>query len=336
MILKPNDSLIRYTGRWDVSEAEAVSTANGSYAEFAFSGETAVLEFGVDGCRVPFPRIYLSVDRGACVEVPLDRFIRVSAADGEHCVQIILKGSVETQRRWIAPLEAKTAIRSLEADAFLPLPPDNRKSIEFLGDSITEGISIDVEPRYVHYGSNLDMVFWDDATAGYAWLTAKELDMRPVLMGYGCLGTTQGGAGDIPKVCESYPYYSDGRPMESVHADYIVINHGTNDRRAAPAVFFRQYFRLLELVRERSSDSRILALTPFCGAWAKEIAEIVRQFNKERGDGVLCVDTTGWISPEPLHPTREGHKAVSRKLAEKIREWETCDLEEKDTIEKQP
>ncbi|MBQ4590625.1 MAG: hypothetical protein IJB20_01195 [Clostridia bacterium] len=328
MILTPNSPLIRYTGRWNVGETEAVSTANGSYAEFAFSGECAVVEFGIDHCTVPFPRVYIAVDGGAKIEVPLDKFIRISAPggnsipaeDGEHTVQIILKGSVELQNRWLAPLEAAVSVRSLEADAFRPLPEDNRKVIEFLGDSITEGISIDVERRFVHYGGSRDMVFWDDSTAGYAWLTAEALGMRPVIMGYGCLGTTRMGAGNIPDVPESYPYYSDGCPMESTGADFIVINHGTNDRGADRETFVRQYTRLLEVVRERNAGSQIIALTPFCGALAEEIREIVGTFNREHSDDVFYINTTGWIPPEPLHPTREGHKTVSRNLAAILRE----------------
>lgn len=320
MLLSPDSPLIRYTGRWKIGSAEAVSTANGSYAEFAFSGECAVIEFGIDHCTAPFPRVYISVDNGANVEVPLDKFIRISAEDGEHFVCMILKGSVELQNRWLHPLESAVSVRSLEADAFLTLPDDNRKTIEFLGDSITEGISIDVERRFVHYGGSRDMVFWDDATAGYAWLTAKLLDFRPILMGYGCLGTTQGGAGNLPDAVEAYPYSSDGQPIESANADYIVINHGTNDRRAGRETFFRQYRRLLDVVRERNPRAKIISLTPFCGAWAEEIHEIVETFNRETGGDVHYIDSTGWIPPEPLHPTREGHKTVARKLSAKLKE----------------
>lgn len=328
MLLSPNSPYIRYTGRWNVSESEAVSTANGSYAEFAFSGECAVVEFGIDHCTVPFPRVYISADGGADIEVPLDKFIRISAPggnsipaeDGEHTVRIILKGSVELQNRWLHPLEAAVAICSIEADAFLPLPEDSRPVIEFLGDSITEGISIDVERRFAHYGGSRDMVFWDDSTAGYAWLTAKALNLRPVIMGYGCLGTTRMGAGNIPDVCESYPYYSDGCPMESADADFIVINHGTNDRSADRETFFRQYRRLLEVVRARNPQAKIIALTPFCGALAEEICEIVDAFNRETGDDVFYISTAGWIAPEPLHPTREGHKTVARNLAAILRD----------------
>ena len=153
MIISPNDPLIRYTGRWYVSETEAVSTANGSYVEFAFSGDTAVIEFDIDDCVAPYPHIYMSVDEGAKVEVPLDKYIRITVEEGNHTVQMILKSSVESQQRWFAPLQSKTAIRTLEADAFLPLAPDTRPVIEFLGDSITEGVSIDNIGVYSRYGS---------------------------------------------------------------------------------------------------------------------------------------------------------------------------------------
>lgn len=319
MIIKPDHPCIRYTGRWNVTETEAVSTANGSYAEFAFAGDTAVIGFGLENCAVPYPHVYIAVDGGARIEVPLEKYVRIAAEEGNHTVQIILKGSVETQQRWIDPLQAKTAIRSLEAEEFLPLPEDNRKTIEFLGDSITEGISIDNNGKYTHYGSHLDMVFWDDSTAGYAWLTAKALNLRPIIMGYGCLGTTRGGAGDIPPVCQSYPYYSNGCPMPSSNADFIIINHGTNDRSATPETFKKAYTELLVLVRERNPESKIIALTPFCGALAEEIRNVVETFNREQNDTVSYINTAGWIPPEPLHPTREGNKTVCRHLAEILR-----------------
>ena len=55
MFIRPNHPYIRYTGRWNLTDSEAVSTANGNYAEFAFSGDTAVIEFGIEDCVIPFP-----------------------------------------------------------------------------------------------------------------------------------------------------------------------------------------------------------------------------------------------------------------------------------------
>lgn len=319
MIISSNSYFIKYTGRWNVGENEAVSTANGSCAEFSFSGSCAVIEFRTDDLITPPPHLYISADGGANIEVQTDKFIRICAEEGTHTVRIVLKGSVETQNRWYSPLQAAVSLKSIEADGFLPLPPDTRPIIEFLGDSITEGISIDVEPRYTRYGGNDDMVYWDDATAGYAWLTAKKLDMRPIIMGYGCLGTTRDGAGGIPNVCKSYPYYSDGCVADSGNADYIVINHGTNDRGATPEFFAESYTRLLEIVRERNPKSTIIVLTPFCGAWAGELKTITDNFNRKNGDNVFYINTDGWISPTPLHPNRAGHETVSRRLAEEIR-----------------
>ena len=318
MIIKPNDKKIRYTGRWNVTEEFAASTANGNYFEFSYCGECAVLGFDTSYTRTPFPHIYISVDGGANIEVSLDRYIRISAEEGEHKVMVIMKGSVETQHRWYAPIEAKVSLLDIEADGFLTLPADDRKTIEFIGDSITEGISIDV--GYVNYNAKGDMIYWDDATAGYAWRTAKALNLRPIIMGYGCLGTTRGGAGGIPPVAESYKYYSDGYPMESHNADFVVINHGTNDRRSDMELFKQKYFEFLCVVRERNPKAKIISLTPFSGCVAKEIDEAVKKYNSEKNDDVFYIDTTGWIEPEPLHPLREGHKTVSEKLSKIIKE----------------
>jgi len=318
MIITADNKKIRYTGRWNVKDKSATSTANGNYFEFMYKGECAVIGFDTSYLRVAFPHIYISVDDGAFIEVSLDRFIRISSDCGEHKVKVILKGSVESQHRWHTPIEAKVTLLDIEADEFLDLPEDNRPVIEFIGDSITEGISIDV--RYFNYNDNKDMVYWDDSTAGYAWLTAKELNFRPVTMGYGCLGIISEGAGGIPPVLQSYKYYSDKNPMESINADYVVINHGTNDRMADKDIFIKKYFEFLEIVRERNKNAKIISLTPFSGCLAKEIKVAVDNYNSQCNDNVFYIDSTGWISPEPLHPTRDGHKTVSQKLSAIIKE----------------
>ncbi len=319
MIIKHNDDKIRYTGRWNVGENATTSTANGSYFEFLYSGECVVIGFDTSYTRIPFPHIYISVDGGANIEVSLDRFVRISAEKGEHRVCVIMKGSVESQHRWFSPVEAKVSLLEIEADEFLDLPEDTRPVIEFIGDSITEGISIDV--GYSNYRNGNDMIYWDDATAGYAWRTAKALNFRPVIMGYGCLGTTKGGAGGVPPVAEAYKYYSDGYPIVSQQADFIVINHGTNDRGADKKLFKRKYFEFLCVVRERNLKSKIISLTPFSGCLAKEIKEVVESYNNEKSDNVFFIDSTGWIEPEPIHPLREGHKTISENLSKIIKEY---------------
>lgn len=319
MKIQHNNHKIRYTGRWNIQADNATSTANGNYFEFSYLGECAVLEFDISRGTEPLPHLYIQVDGGAKIEVSCDKFIRISAENGQHSIRVILKGSVETQSRWFAPIQSGVSLVGIEAEEFLSLPEDNRKTIEYIGDSITEGISIDTD--YTHFGDNRDMVYWDDSTAGYAWLTAEALDLRPIIMGYGAVGTTRTGAGEVPRVGEAYPFYSDGFPMESANADLIVINHGTNDRSAEKDLFKKRYFELLQLVRSRNPKSKIIALVPFSGCFAAEIDAVVKEYNVQSGDDVFYIDSTGWVPPEPIHPTRKSHKIISKNLAEILKEF---------------
>ena len=307
-----SDSKIRYTGRWNKKEGNVTSTSNGSYFEFMFFGESAVIHFDVSDCVVPYPHIYISVDSGAMIECVLQPYIRISAEQGEHTVKVIMKGSVESQNRWYKPIESKVTVTAIEADLLCEMPEDNRPIIEFIGDSITEGISIDTE--YAYYGENKDMVFWDDSTAGYAWRVAEMLDFRPIIMGYGSLGVTRDGSGGVPEVGSAYAMYSDGEEMDSNDADYIVINHGTNDIRAEHSVFTEKYVNVLSVLRNRNKKAKIISITPFSGRCADKIKDSVELYNKNNNDNVLLIDSTGWIEPEPIHPTREGHKIVAEHI----------------------
>ncbi len=118
MIIKCDNNKIRYTGRWNICENSATSTANGNYFEFMFSGGYAVIGFDVSDLKMPYPHIYINVDEGADVEVTLDRFIRISAQEGTHKVCVIMKSSVERQERWFSPIEAKVSLLEIEAEVF--------------------------------------------------------------------------------------------------------------------------------------------------------------------------------------------------------------------------
>jgi hypothetical protein len=320
MIIKANSPYVRYTGRWLTENERAEATANGSYFELAFCGETLLLSFDMESCAMPYPHVYVQVDGGAKVSACLEGYIRIAASEGEHTVKVILKGSVETQERWNAPRASHVVFAGAEAEAFLVLPEDNRPKIEFVGDSITEGIAIDME-TFSYAVEESSMVDWDDSTAGYAWRTAEALSMRPYMMGYGCLGLLRMGAGNVPTVCDSYPYHSANNPLPPTDADIVVLNHGTNDRNNPDkAGFISRYKDFLAILRKRNPRAKILALTPFSGCLAKEIKEAVDAYRQESGDNVYYLDTTGLISPEPLHPDRCGHSVISRRLCRFIRE----------------
>ncbi len=322
MLITHLSESVRYTGRWAKMEKAAVTTAPGAFFELAFKGDVCDLMFDVDLNSEPFPRIYIQLDGGARVESAVLRYIRIEAPNaGNHVLTVYFKGAREEQQRWYEPLVGKISFIGANASEEGVLPEDNREIIEFIGDSITEGIWVD-DGRYhfepIH--NRFNMVFQNDATATYAYLTAKKLGMKPHIMGYGSVGVTKSGGGGVPKAADAYPYVFNKVPAEPSGAKIIVINHGANDQGAESALYLKEYSDFLDVVRRINPCATIIALSAFCGVCNDELGKMISEYNKMRGDNVVYISTAGWIPREPLHPLREGHSQIADFLASEISE----------------
>ena len=319
MFINVNDRCMRFTGRWQINAESAVTTAPGSMVEIAFSGTYAVLYFDLYLSTHPYLHLWISVDGGAKIEVPLDHVIRIEAPDdGNHIIKLVYKSTMEMQHRWYWPLVGRIDFRGAEAEGTADLPKDNRKIIEFVGDSITEGVLVDPQYTFEKIGQ-LNRPNQDDSTATYAYLTAENLGMKPHIMGYGGTGVSKGGCGAVPKASIAYPYNFDGSPINKEKPDVIVINHGANDRETNADMYIEGYAELLTVIRKLNPDAVIVALSAFCGAYPKELKYVVKKFNEENNDNIYFIDSAGWIPEEPLHPEREGHKVVAQHLTEELR-----------------
>ena len=323
MVISHLSNSVRYTGRWAKKENAAVTTAPGAILEIAFIGKECVLIFDTSMNYEPFPHIYIQLDNGTKTETRIEHYIRVEAqSSGNHILKIYFKCAMEDQQRWYEPLTAKITFTGAEADGEGTLPEDNRKIIEFIGDSITEGTWVD-EHR-MPYGdrrNHRNMAFQNDSTATYAYLTAEALGMKPHIMGYGSVGITKGGGGGVPKVIEAYPFYFHNTPVEPSGAEIIVINHGANDYMATAEEYTEGYTKFLEIVRKINPNAKILSVSAFMERYNDELEKAVKEYNANKNDNVFFINSKGWIPPEPIHPTREGHKKVSVKLTEKIKEF---------------
>lgn len=312
MFIPYTSESVRFTGRFAEYDNAMTATAAGSCIEIAYTGDMCVLHFNIDTNIFPFPHLWIQVDGGVKTEVPLDRFLRIQAGEGTHAVKITYKGGKEILNRWYHPLQGKISFEGFDADAPAVLPEDNRKTIELVGDSITEGVLID---DYRYYDEDqTNRVYEDDATATYAYLTAEALGLRTLHMGYGAVGATRSGCGAVPKAAEAYPYCFDGAPVTYGHPDYIMINHGANDRGASEEVYIREYRGLLDVIRAAHPDARIICVSAFCGAYPLALEKLITEYNAEHGDDIVFVDATLWVPLEPLHPLRDGHRIIADKL----------------------
>ena len=178
------DPSVRLTGRWDTRDGECAITTNpGAYFEIAWQGSILELVFSVEHNEHPYPHLLIQTDGGAIQETALDRRLRVFAPEGEHICRVVYKSSTEALSRWRLPIHNALSLCGYAASAGGTLAPDDRKTIEFVGDSITEGVLVDIDYAKAP-ASDIDehnRAYQDDATATYAWLTAEMLEMRPYI-----------------------------------------------------------------------------------------------------------------------------------------------------------
>lgn len=315
MFIKYDNNAIRLTGRWNKNGDTATATACGSKIEFSFYGSMAVMHFDMTFSEQPYPHVWIQADGGSKIEATLEKYMRI-CADGDrmHTVTVIYKSAVEMQHRWYEPLIGKIAFKGIEVERPGELKPNNKKYIEFIGDSITEGVLVDEEYRVNSDNDQMNRPFQDDVTATYAYLTAQALNLEPLIMGYGGVGLTRGGCGSVPRVGMAYKYCYNGYPTDMPEPDYIVINHGANDIRASKEEYLSRYSEFLDIVYEKHPLSTVFVLGAFCGWCHEELENFVDTYNAEKGKNVVYINTNGWIPKEPVHPSRDGHKCVAEKL----------------------
>ena len=315
MFIKYNDSSIRYVGRWH----KGTATACGSFFEIYFRGEDITLEFDTFWNREPAPHIYMSLDDGAMTESVIAKYLRVAADEGEHKLTVIYKSAVEMHHRWYAPLEGKISLKGYHAAAPIEAPKSAKRIIEFVGDSITEGVLVDPNNVITEDDDQPSRPFEDDSTATYAWLSAKALGLEPVIMGYGAVGIARSGCGSVPAAPDAYPYCFDGAPIPDCHPDYVFINHGTNDHFADKDTFESEYKRLLDVIFSHHPNTEIICMNPFGGYHADSFPCVVEDYNREKGTRVHFIDTAGWAKGMPTHPTRADHKILAERMVAELK-----------------
>ncbi|MDO0910111.1 GDSL-type esterase/lipase family protein [Streptomyces sp. DT2A-34] len=312
-VVRPDDRRLVYEGHWGRTP-EAASTVNsGSRLRFRFTGGSVHALFDVGSITVP-AQIYVSVDGGPKRLHAVDRGdLRITAdGRGPHSVEISVKDVFSRANRWTPPLETGVVLTGLRLDdgmRLLPQPAPGARKLAFYGDSITQGVMALCEVNTSDCA---------DGTATYPTLVADALRASLTQVGFGRQGVIQTGNGGVPAAPDAYGWNHAGSRADSDRrADVIVVNQGTNDAAYGSAEFRSAYRAYLDKLRAAAPRARILALCPFNGAHADDIATVVGELADPRTE---FVDTTDWLSPADgdfngtVHPSAQGHRKVATRL----------------------
>ncbi len=307
-------------GRWDVTHpGKAITVNSGSHITVSFSGTGISAKFDTSANTGVAPTVSFRIDDGDLIEKEIAPTLELAKglAAAEHHVLLFVRGMSEFDSRWTPPLVSSTTFLGFDVagGALVPKPRPKLTKIEFLGDSITEGVAVhDKGPD----GQNTPN--WRcDGARNYASLTAQKLGYEWRQVGFGRQGLTVGGNGGVPKAQETFNFFYAGVARDAWQADIVVINQGTNDRGTDGKTFAPLYNDFLGIVRAGYPDAKIVALRPLVGAFGTEIQAQVSA-RKAAGDNkIFFVDTDGWTVPsdftDGVHPNQDGSVKISEKLA---------------------
>ena len=325
--IRADDSRFQYWGRWDLREAGttgAITVNTGSTLLFQFEGNNLTLHFTTAQYSQQFPTLWLQIDAGEWkVITPAEALplAKSSLSQGLHKATLVVKGFREWENRWDTPLVSAIVFRGatpVEGGQLIAPPERPLKLIEYLGDSITEGILVH-KPTPEEKGKREGWPRFSDGRQTWAYQSAMLVGAEPRTVGFGRLGLTVNANGGVPPAIQSFPFIYEGVSIDALRQpDVVVINMGSNDRnRASSELFAALYKSYVETIRKKYPTAMILCMRPFVGAHAAAIEETVRRMADPR---IRYVDTTGWIesgkhTTDQVHPNLEGNRIAAVKMA---------------------
>jgi lysophospholipase L1-like esterase len=313
--------LIHYYGRWNRLADRTIAVNTGSHVVALFSGTGISAKFDMSLNKAPNLTVAWRIDVEAWQEGELAATLSLATglSAGTHSVTLMVRGLNEGQSRWSPPLVSSITLLGFDVvgGALQSSPRPVRPKIEFLGDSITEGINL----FNGHNGQNTPC--WNaDGRRAFPSQTAQALGAEWRQVGFGRLGLLIGGNGGVPVANDAFNWIYKDVPRDEWQADLVVVNQGTNDGGASAASFQPAYATYLSTIRTGYPGAKIAAMRPFNGAHAAEIKTAVDARRTAGDSRVYYVDTTGWLSngdfTDGTHPNEQGSRKAATALVTAI------------------
>ena len=321
------DSNIRYIGRWiDNADNSKTSYWGSAVIEFSFTGKNLRVVLDPEQSQ----SFIASIDGGAIAAYEAvngeANLTPLPLADGTHTVKIITPVNRSGPNGELGKPFVLKGIR-VDKGAATVKAEDNKKLMEIVGDSISDGwYGVRVTP----YAAEL-LLGYNTVNIAYAGITLTD----------GIPNWTMTSTGMEKQYFKLTNDLSDANAADwsftGYQPDAILINIGTNDfdKGVSEADFQVTYQNFLAKVREKNPSAVIYAVSPFGGfvngAFHHFMEEPIRNAVAARikaGDQKLAyIDTAGWLTAEnarsylqdDLHPNAAGIGYLGEKLAAAIR-----------------
>jgi lysophospholipase L1-like esterase len=313
---------VHFYGRWNRLTDRAITVNSGSHVVAQFLGTGVSARFDTSLNQTPNPTLAWRVDDGTWQERELSATVSLATglSAGTHEVLLMVRGLNENQNRWSPPLVSSITFLGFDVTggAVQASPRPARPKIEFLGDSITEGVAL-----FTSYNGQTTPCWRADGRRAYASVTAQALSAEWRQVGFGRQGLLIGGNGGVPIANNAFNWIYQDVARDAWQPDLVVVNQGTNDGNASAATFRPAYGTLIGTIRTAYSGAKIAAMRPFNGAHAAEISAEVDARRAAGDTRVYYVNTSGWLVnadfTDGVHPNEAGSQKAATALTTAIR-----------------
>lgn len=298
---------LQFYGRWDFSTGTPITVYSGSHVTAHFSGTGISARLDLAHSQSPVSTVTWQIDNGTWTNanVAATMPLGVGLAPGEHDITFMARGMEELFNRWNPPVVASVNFLGFDVQggALIPTARPVRYKIEFIGDSLTEGV------RIIPDNGGGDP-WHTDGHLAYPCQTSLALGAEWRQVGFGHQGILQAGHGNVPVAADSFNWVYATVPRDGWVADMVVLNQGTNDRDASSTDFRPAFATYLGILRQGYPQAKIAVLRTFGGYREADIAAEVAARIAAGDTNMFYIDTTGWLTDadytEGLHPNLQG------------------------------
>lgn len=302
-LVQTNDDFC-LSGRWytKVIDGKEYHVTNNCGAQIYFEVSNATY-FNIDWKSMysnDYARWAYSIDGSEFNSISTSQ-TRVDLPDtSKHIIQIVTDAIYQDLGKWqgngfaFSKIDTDGTTRGLH-----PYNP----MIMYYGDSITEGIrTLGMDEK----GPGCSVL------SAYSWLSAKQLNAQPYIVGYGGSGLFTKGSFNTTNY--SVDWMAQGIAETDIKPNLIVINIGTNDH-VSNEQFASAYNALLKKIMIKYPGVLVACMIPFNQTYYSAITNVV-----ENMPNCVLIPTKDWevTTTDGTHPDKKGSLIAATRLANKL------------------